>query len=364
MTTLPPSAGSLSRAFALQSQGTAEVGLFIPPAEDCSNIVVNKIAEQICNDVPFINLVIFKVAQPNDKRISTRPELLKRRILHSDILHDVIFPEQKKAGLSNLPKDIVLCPELLAEKYPGRVRVVDVKDLNDPDFIQTISNNTALRMAFSVRNLVLFKKPLIDAFSTKGKHCLMNIHPAKLPGIRGLEGPFWTRVEGDTHYHTTLHVIDTGVDTGPVLNVISKFINGDAQKPVAAYMRDIAPKIAEMICSEVTQRLVSGMYRPPLEHDAAESIYRTLPTNAEIRSASENRKIEIASRRLQIPALLRLYANENVDPQHHASLMESLNDYYGQRLPEVEAAHRVAMAEKMSEQSAPDAPGDNNTPSP
>ena len=66
----------------------------------------------------------------------------------------------------------------------------------------------------------LVKQPLLDAFPSR----ILNIHPSLLPAFPGLEA--WKQAvdAGATESGVTVHVVDAGMDTGPVL--------GQARVPV------------------------------------------------------------------------------------------------------------------------------------
>ncbi len=56
-------------------------------------------------------------------------------------------------------------------------------------------------------------KPLIDAFPTR----IMNIHPALLPAFPGLHGQKQAAEYGVRISGCTVHFVDGGMDTGPVI---------------------------------------------------------------------------------------------------------------------------------------------------
>lgn len=59
----------------------------------------------------------------------------------------------------------------------------------------------------------IVRKPLIDAFS----HRIMNIHPALLPSFPGLHGQKQAADHGVRISGCTVHFVDEGMDTGPVI---------------------------------------------------------------------------------------------------------------------------------------------------
>lgn len=308
----------------------AEVGFFVPPAEDSSTIVLNHLAEKISNQTSNIRMVIFKVEQRPDERALRSERLQQKSYVHQAILEEEVFSFQKERGLTGNPDGILLCPELLAEKYPDRVRVQFVADPNDPAFVKQITENHAIKLAFSIRNLIIFQSNLIKAFNNKEKNSLINLHPARLLtpqkigkniGIRGLEGPFWTRVEGQTEYQTTMHVIDTGIDTGPIMDYRAKSVNGSASQPVSTYPREAATSVAEMIFHEIHLRLIMGSHRHPVENLVSKSVYHTLPTEKELDDA-ERRNIFFVGGNNQITWILRNFANETKDPEHYQELSQ------------------------------------------
>lgn len=59
----------------------------------------------------------------------------------------------------------------------------------------------------------LVKKPLLEAFPNR----ILNIHPSLLPAFPGLEA--WTQAidAGAKESGCTVHVVDSGMDTGPII---------------------------------------------------------------------------------------------------------------------------------------------------
>jgi len=59
----------------------------------------------------------------------------------------------------------------------------------------------------------LVKKPLLDAFPER----ILNIHPALLPAFPGIEAWKQALEAGATESGCTVHYVDAGMDTGPVI---------------------------------------------------------------------------------------------------------------------------------------------------
>lgn len=61
--------------------------------------------------------------------------------------------------------------------------------------------------------LRLVKRPLLDAFPSR----ILNIHPALLPAFPGLESWKQALAAGVSETGATVHYVDEGMDTGPVI---------------------------------------------------------------------------------------------------------------------------------------------------
>jgi hypothetical protein len=67
----------------------------------------------------------------------------------------------------------------------------------------------------SARFSLIFPQRVIDAVP-RG---IVNVHPGMLPGYRGLFAPFWQIRNGEPELGCTVHIVDRGIDTGPILGV-------------------------------------------------------------------------------------------------------------------------------------------------
>lgn len=141
-----------------------------------------------------------------------------------------------------LRHDIQYSPNQLAQFYQARgvnVTVERIADINDPQFIQSIRSDNTITRAYNVRNMQIMSPELISAFEDKpldnGLKCqIINMHPADVKKYPGTNTAFHARMDGMTLNIWTYHVIDKGIDTGPIVYTISK-----ALKPGKTLMQDL-----------------------------------------------------------------------------------------------------------------------------
>lgn len=104
-----------------------------------------------------------------------------------------------------------------AKKHSIEHLCIDPKDFTTKDdFFLKVAGELKAR---SVELVILagfmrvVRKPLIDAFPTR----IMNIHPALLPSFPGLHGQRQAVDHGVRISGCTVHFVDEGMDTGPVI---------------------------------------------------------------------------------------------------------------------------------------------------
>ena len=70
-------------------------------------------------------------------------------------------------------------------------------------------------IVISARFSLIFPQRVIDAVP-RG---IINVHPGTLPHYRGLFAPFWQILHGEPELGCTVHLVDRGIDTGPILGI-------------------------------------------------------------------------------------------------------------------------------------------------
>ncbi len=80
-----------------------------------------------------------------------------------------------------------------------------------------------------------FMRVLTGTFLNAFPHRVMNIHPALLPAFPGIHGPRQALAHGVTQAGATCHLVDAGVDTGPILaQGTVPVLPGDTEASLAA----------------------------------------------------------------------------------------------------------------------------------
>jgi len=94
---------------------------------------------------------------------------------------------------------------------PTNQKIYKFKSHKDNELWKFISDN-AIDIIIQGGAGFIFSQDMINT----AKLCVLNIHPGKLPEYRGNSAPEWAIYNGDL-VHITGHVIDQGVDTGPII---------------------------------------------------------------------------------------------------------------------------------------------------
>jgi folate-dependent phosphoribosylglycinamide formyltransferase PurN len=102
----------------------------------------------------------------------------------------------------------------------------------------------------------LLRRPLIDAFRLG----VLNAHMGLLPAYRGLNVAEWAALEG-APVGCTVHLIDTGIDTGAILAVREVDIAGCGS---VAALRDAVDRAQLALLGDTVGSIVSGRMPDPL----------------------------------------------------------------------------------------------------
>jgi folate-dependent phosphoribosylglycinamide formyltransferase PurN len=127
------------------------------------------------------------------------------------------------------------------------VRVVDTKSLNTPETLTFLRRREV--EAVVVYGTGLIKPPLIDAFAGR----MLNLHLGLSPYYRGTATNFYPLLNDEPEYvGATIHLIDPGIDTGPIVHHARPDITADdmphtaGNKAIQAGLQKLIQAIEEL----------------------------------------------------------------------------------------------------------------------
>jgi hypothetical protein len=211
--------------------------------------------------------VYFTDAPPNPKlqaKLSTPENRLVSRLERMPI--EVMYPllDSYKTPLNEhgeLLDNIRYTPKQLQEYYSKhgiKINLEQLANVNDPEFVDRIKNDSSILMGYNIRSMHILKKPIIDAFPN-GK--IYNLHPGPLPLIPGTHTAFWSRMLKLVNAEWTLHQIDEGIDTGPILDTFAKPLKSG--KTLLQDLMGMNHGVAQMVITN-TRLALEGRPRPAL----------------------------------------------------------------------------------------------------
>jgi folate-dependent phosphoribosylglycinamide formyltransferase PurN len=118
-------------------------------------------------------------------------------------------------------------------------RVIEANDINAPAMAQALEEEGIDRVLLAHSGLI--RKPILDT----GGIWIINAHPGALPSMRGVDVVRWAILEGRMPA-ISVHVVDSGVDTGPVLKCES----------IAPLPDESLPEFERRVSETAAQRLV------------------------------------------------------------------------------------------------------------
>jgi len=117
-------------------------------------------------------------------------------------------------------------------------RVVEASDINAPAMARAMAEEKVDRVLLAQSGIV--RQPILDLDGI----WIINAHPGLLPRMRGVDVIRWSILE-DVALGITVHVVDNGVDTGPILG--QETVVPMAAEPFADFDRRLNERAAELL---------------------------------------------------------------------------------------------------------------------
>lgn len=182
----------------------------------------------------------------------------------------------------------------LANNIPFTGQRLSFEKLSSPDFHEWARGQ---QYDLAIQGGVGILKPEVMALFKAG---ILNLHPGRVPHYRGCSAPEWQLAEQEP-IMTTAHIIDAGIDTGPVFCEFELKVKTDTYE---AFRGSIYPEVAlglsrilhhlqSLSVDEFTQQLTEqdthvGQYRNYYGDDAIENLKMQFPHIAQYLKSSKN----------------------------------------------------------------------------
>lgn len=154
----------------------------------------------------------------------------------------------------------------------------------------------------SMRFSLIFPRRIIEAVPGG----ILNVHPGALPAYRGLYAPFWQACAREQELVSTVHRIDTGIDTGPIIG--EHRVSFDARRSlmwhIGALYRGGASLAAETAVQILRGEPMAGRPQPQ------EGRYWSLPSDDDVATFLDG------GMRLFCPNDYRALLSEALGPLH------------------------------------------------
>jgi len=202
------------------------------------------------------------------------PELAEIAFVERTLPVDLVFPLVDRLPAAERAQAQLATFEGLKERAGVTVEVVD--DVRSASALEHLAA-LAPDLMISARYSHIFKRETIAV----PRHGIINLHPGALPHFAGLFAPMRMVTEGFKELTGTLHWIDEGIDTGPILAQRSRRL---------CPQTGLLTQIAEIYCDLIDPLLAAisdieagctpeGAVQDPVTRD-----YRSLPSVADLAS--------------------------------------------------------------------------------
>ncbi len=209
------------------------------------------------------------VARPAE---SLMPELAEIAFIERDLFVEDLFPVLDRLPPSARQGAALLTFQGLRERHG--IEVTTVGSMDAPESAARLGQ-LAPDLIVSARYSHIFEAAAIAA----PRHGIVNLHPGGLPRFAGLFAPMRSVCAGLEDLSGTLHWVDEGIDTGPILAWRTRALD---------HGRGLLPQIAEVYCDliepllDLIDKLASGARPTGEPQDRSRREYRSLPSAADI----------------------------------------------------------------------------------
>jgi hypothetical protein len=234
-----------------------------------NDLAANIACNRLCRGLGDAELSIWLSELTRSEELSD-PDLATMRFFERDLPNRWIFP-LLTAG-PRRAEDAYLTFDELAERHHADLRIVP--SLRADGIAPALAT---MDLVISIRFSHLFPADLIGL----PRHGILNLHPGSLPRYAGLYAPMRQILDGQTQIGCTVHWIDAGIDTGPI--IANGALPIDRERSLIwhvchAYVPGLAPVL------DIVQAVAGGRRPPGKAQDSRQRHYHRLPGAAEFQA--------------------------------------------------------------------------------
>ena len=198
------------------------------------------------------------------------PALRELQLLTADLPIQHFFPliEQRQApvpGALLTPREIVTSCKL---------RLITVQRSFSGDSLLELTK-FAPDLIVSARFGIIFKEPLLSL----PRFGIYNIHPGELPAYGGIMAPFRAMLNHERTTACTLHRVDAGIDTGPIVGV--RYLETSHRRSLLWHLCRLYPLGAHLF-EDIITALEEGKAVDHRQQEASRRRYYRFPNQDEI----------------------------------------------------------------------------------
>jgi len=171
------------------------------------------------------------------------------------------------ASISAVIADRKKAPGLeYARERQLHTEVVRPRDYPDREAWNDALCQTVARFEPQVVVLAGFMRIVGPAFVQRFAGRVLNVHPALLPAFPGTDGPAQALAAGVRVTGCTVHVVDEGVDTGPIVaQAVVRVLKGDDPDTLHARIQAAEHRLFPHVIAEVARGGITLGERPVIE---------------------------------------------------------------------------------------------------
>ena len=216
-----------------------------------NTVIIN---EFLTNEKITIMGIYFSQTQGGDKGFTFK----LKRLWNYGLINIMKIIIQKIFYKSSKQKSFILqCQQKIIDQ---KINIYRGNDFNSCLNIASELADISILVYF---NKIVKKKYITDDFQ------IINIHPGNLPEYKGVQPVFWALLKNENEINVTIHLVDSGIDTGPIYKKISVPI---ISKSISDIMFNASLEVATIICPLLID-INGGNLKPLIQNKEAGRYY-------------------------------------------------------------------------------------------